>query len=74
MDVFAVEGGDEGAVEAVEGLVGQLVGGVLFLADALDLVHGVGEAGGEAVEVAGAGDDVLGEAFEKVVKHSVFGE
>ncbi len=47
VDVFAVEGGDEGAVEAVEGLVGELVGVVFFLADAGDFVHGVGEVGGE---------------------------
>ena len=34
VDVFAVERGDESAVEAFEGLVGELVGFVFFLADA----------------------------------------
>ena len=35
VDVLAVERRDERAVEAVEGLVGEAVGGVFFLADLL---------------------------------------
>jgi hypothetical protein len=74
VDVFTVEGGDEGAVEAIEGLVGELIGVVLFLADAGDFFHGVGEIGGEGAEVAGAGDRVGGKAFEEVVEDRVLGE
>jgi hypothetical protein len=38
VDVFAVEGGDERTVQPVQRLVGQAVGGVFFVADALDVV------------------------------------
>ena len=36
VDVFAVKGGDEGAVEPGQGLVGDLVGRMLLLANPLD--------------------------------------
>ena len=74
VDVFAIERRDEGAIEAFQRLVGDFIGVVLFLADAGDFFHGVGEIGGEGVEVAGAGDGVGGEAFEEVVENRVLGE
>ena len=62
VDVFAVERRDERAVEPIQRLVGEIVGGVLFLADALDVVVDVGELLGQLPQVLGRRDRVAATA------------
>jgi hypothetical protein len=73
VDIFAIEGGDERAVEAVEGLVGELIGFVFFLTDAGDLLV-VGEIEGELVQMSGTRDGMRGQTFKEVVKDRVLRE
>ena len=74
MDVFAVEGGDEGAVEAVEGGVTEIVGLVLFVADHLNGGVNSGEFLHKFAQMGGRGDDTVGDVLKEVVKDGVLGE
>ena len=67
-DVFAVERGDEGAVQGAEDLVGDLVAGVLDVFEMARLAIHVDAVGEQIVQESRAFEVVLGAAVEQVEK------
>src|SRR5688572_18895878 len=74
VNILTIEGGNEGAVEAVEGGVAEIVGLMLLIADHLNGRINAGKFGGQLVQMGGRGDDPVGNILEKVVEDRVLGE
>ena len=73
-DVFAVEWGDERAVQRAEDFVGDLVAGVLDVLQVPSFAIDVDEVVEQVVQQSRAFEDVLGAAIEQVEEAVILGD
>src|SRR5665213_266456 len=71
VNVFAVERGDEGAIETIQRLMRELIGLMLLLANALDGWHKVGKTQRQLLHDLRGFDAVSGQSFEQVEERVV---
>src|SRR5207248_11060573 len=74
VNVLSVEGGDESAVEAVQCLMGEVVGLVLLVANHLQGCFDARKLTDQLIQLFGGGDDVLDQVLKKVVEDRVLRE